>query len=95
MSYKYKDMDAKITLSFNEDVIRKAKKFADKNNISLSRLAEFLLSKVTSSSYKSLDDLPVSDWVNMVSEGEVQYIRTPRSRKELRKEYYEGKKNNE
>jgi hypothetical protein len=60
-------MDAKITLSFNEDVIRKAKKFADDNNISLSRLAEFLLSKVTSSSYKSLDDLPVSDWVNMVA----------------------------
>ena len=86
-------MDAKITISFNEDVIRKAKKFADDNNISLSRLAEFLLSKVTSNTYKSLDDLPVSDWVNMVAEGEMEYIRTPRSRKEVKKEYYhKGKK---
>ena len=85
-------MDAKITLSFNEDIIRKAKRFADDNNISLSRLAEFLLSKVTSSNYKSLDELPVSDWVNMVSEGEVEYVRKPRSSKQWKKEYYTRKK---
>ena len=92
MSYNITDMDAKITLSFNEGIIRKAKRFADDNNISLSRLAEFLLSKVTSSNYKSLDDLPVSDWVNMVSEGEVEYVRKPRSSKQLKKEYYTRKK---
>lgn len=85
-------MDAKITLSFNEDVIRRAKRFADKNNISLSRLAEFLLSKVTNSNYKSLDELPVSDWVNMVSEGEVEYVRKPRNSKQLKREYYNRKK---
>lgn len=85
-------MDAKITLSFNEDVIRRAKRFADKNNISLSRLAEFLLSKVTSTNYKSLDELPVSDWVNMVSEGEVEYVRKPRNSKQLKREYYSRKK---
>ncbi len=92
MSYNNNDMDAKITLSFNEDVIRKAKRFANENNISLSRLAEFLLSKVTSSTYKSLDDLPVSDWVQMVSEGEVQYVRKPHTNKQLRKEYHNRKK---
>lgn len=81
-------MDAKITLSFNESVILKAKKFADSNNISLSRLTEFLLNKVTSSNYKSLDELPVSDWVSMVSEGEVVYNRKPRAKKEMRKEYH-------
>ncbi len=85
-------MDAKVTLSFNEDVISKAKKFADENNISLSRLMEFLLKKATSSSYKSLDELPVSEWVNMVSEGEVEYVRQPRSRKEMKKEYYGSRK---
>jgi hypothetical protein len=74
-------VDAKITLSFDEHVIEKAKKFADDNNISLSRLTEFLLRKVTSKNYKSLDDMPVSDWVSMVSEGEVEYVRKPSTRK--------------
>jgi antitoxin component of RelBE/YafQ-DinJ toxin-antitoxin module len=41
-------MDSKITLSFDESVISKAKKYAEKNNISLSRLIEFLLKKITS-----------------------------------------------
>ena len=85
-------MDAKITLSFDEAVIAKAKKFADDNNISLSRLMEFLLKKATSSSYQSLDELPVSDWVQMVSEGEAQYVRKPRSRKDMKKEYYDSRK---
>ncbi len=66
-------MDAKITLSFDETVIKKAKKYAEKNNISLSRLTEFLLRKVTSNSYQSLEDLPISDWVSIVAEGEVEY----------------------
>jgi hypothetical protein len=85
-------MDAKITLSFNEDVIERAKKLAEENNISLSRLMEFLLSKATTSSYKSLDELPVSEWVNMVSEGQVEYVRKPRSRKEMKKEYFDSRK---
>jgi len=40
-------MDAKITLRFEKDVIAKAKRFADSQNISLSRLTEFLYSKLT------------------------------------------------
>jgi len=81
-------MDAKITLSFDGDVISRAKKFAEENNISLSRLTEFLLNKVTSSDYQTLDELPVSDWVTQVREGEVKYVRKPRSRKDAKKEYY-------
>ncbi|MBK7854951.1 MAG: hypothetical protein IPJ79_08660 [Bacteroidetes bacterium] len=84
-------MDAKITLSFDEAIITKAKRFADDNNISLSRLTEFLLSKVTSSSYKSIDDLPVSSWIAQVSEGSIEYQRASRSRKNIRKEYYHKK----
>jgi hypothetical protein len=33
-------MDAKITLAFDEQVIKEAKAFAKRNNVSLSRLTE-------------------------------------------------------
>ena len=65
-------MDAKITLSFNDDIIQKAKKFAGNNNISLSRLTEFLLSKAISKQYINLDELPVSDWIHTLQEGKVE-----------------------
>lgn len=84
-------MDSKITLSFDQQVISQAKAFAEANNISLSRLTEFLLSKVVDRQYRSLDDLPVSDWVNMVSEGEVEYVRK-NSAKSLKKDYLESRK---
>ena len=85
-------MDAKITLSFNKSVIQKAKDFAEENNISLSRLTEFLLNKVTSGHYKSLEELPISDWVSMVSEGEVEYETKARKNKDLKAEYFKSKK---
>jgi len=85
-------MDAKITLSFDKDTIVKAKKFASENNISLSRLTEFLYSKMTSKNYESLENLPISDWVNLISEGEVEYITKNKSRKDSRKEYFNSKK---
>ena len=85
-------MDAKITLSFNEDIIGKAKRFAESNNISLSRLTEFLYSKITSGNYTQLEDLPIADWVSKVSEGEVEYLTKPRSVKSMKKEYFKSKK---
>jgi hypothetical protein len=85
-------MDAKITLSFDESVISKAKAYAEANNISLSRLTEVLLIKLTSANYASLDDLPVSDWVNMVAEGEVEYRRTQKTRKDMKDDFYSSKK---
>ena len=85
-------MDAKVTLSFNKSIIDKAKDYADKNNISLSRLTEFLYSKLTSSHHQSLEDLPISDWVNMVSEGEAIYQTKARKSKDLKKEYFKSKK---
>lgn len=83
-------MDAKLTLHFNEDVIKKAKDFAASNNISLSRLTEFLYKKITSESYQNLEELPISDWVLKVAEGEAEYKR--RSRKASKEEYYKSKK---
>jgi len=85
-------MDAKITLSFDAEIISKAKKFAEANNISLSRLTEFLYSKMTAKNYDLLENLPISDWVSMVSEGDVEYITKAKSRKDNRKEYFSSKK---
>jgi hypothetical protein len=85
-------MDSKITLSFDEKVISKAKKFAEANNISLSRLIEFLLKKVTASGYNSLEDFPISDWVNEVSEGDAVYQTKKRTRKSIKSEYFSSKK---
>jgi antitoxin component of RelBE/YafQ-DinJ toxin-antitoxin module len=85
-------MDAKVTLSFDESVVNKAKRYADKNNISLSRLVEFLLQKATSGSYASLEDLPISDWVSIVSEGEAVYQTKKKTRKSQRNEFYSSKK---
>tara|TARA_B110000114_G_C14719871_1_gene248811 strand:+ start:282 stop:413 length:132 start_codon:yes stop_codon:yes gene_type:complete len=42
-------MDAKLTLSFDEEVIIQAKKYASEQGISMSRLVEYLLRKVTTS----------------------------------------------
>ncbi|RZL65193.1 MAG: hypothetical protein EOO93_06615 [Pedobacter sp.] len=84
-------MDAKLTLSFNQEIVDKAKKYAAANNISLSRLIEHLLTQVTSKEYKSLEDFPVADWVSMVAEGE--YKRTPKtSRKASKDEFFSSKK---
>ena len=92
MSYKIKNMDAKITLSFDESVIAKAKKFAEEHNTSVSRLMEFLLDKLTSRNYKSLEDISVSEWVNMVAEWQAEYKTRTRSRKEAKNDYFKSRK---
>ncbi|HMR87584.1 MAG TPA: DUF6364 family protein [Saprospiraceae bacterium] len=85
-------MDAKLTLSLDNDVINKAKIFAVKNNISLSRLTEFLYSKLSDKSYPNLEDLPIADWVMMAAEGQAEYKTKPKSSKKLRSEYFDSKK---
>ena len=86
-------MDNKITLSFDESVISKAKKYAEKNNISLSRLIEYLLKKVTANNYSSLEDFPISDWVQQVAEGDAVYeTKASRSRKAAKEEFFKSKK---
>lgn len=85
-------MDNKITLSFDSDIITKAKQYADANNISVSRLVEFLLQKITSSNYQSLEDYPISDWVQQVAEGEATYQTKKRGRQSLKDEFFSSKK---
>jgi hypothetical protein len=83
-------MDAKVTLHFDKEVIEKAKEFAAANNISLSRLTEFLYRRIATGNYKSLEDFPISSWVNQVAEGDAEYKR--RSRKSTKDEFSNSKK---
>lgn len=83
-------MDAKVTLSFNKTVIERAKQYAESHNMSLSRMLELILDKITSNQYASLEDFPISDWVNTIAEGEVSYI-TPKSRAKQKTEFRQRK----
>jgi hypothetical protein len=83
-------MDTKLTLHFDQSVIEKAKRFAEDNNISLSRLTEFLYRQITTGGYKSLEEFPVADWVDQVAEGDAVYIK--RSRKDAKDEYFKQAK---
>ena len=83
-------MDTKVTLHFDRNVIESAKKFAAENNISLSRLTEFLYKRITSGNYQSLEEFPIADWVNQVAEGEAVYKH--RNRKDSRNEFFSNSK---
>lgn len=85
-------MDAKVTLSFDARVIKEAKEYAAGQGISLSRLTEILLRKLTGGGYMNIEDFPVDEWVSMVSEGEAEYITSPRSNKKLKKQFFESRK---
>lgn len=85
-------MDAKVTLSFDKEVIEKAKALAEVHNISLSRFLEYLLRKATSGNYQELEELPIADWVNEVAEGQAEYLTRAKSRKALKKEFFDSRK---
>jgi Family of unknown function (DUF6364) len=85
-------MDAKVTLSFDQEVIRQAKEYAASQNISLSRLVEFLLHRTTMGQYSSLEDFPIADWVKQVSDGPAEYRTRKRSNKDLKDEFFSSKK---
>lgn len=89
---KNRVMDAKLTLSFDEAVVARAKRFAEKNNISLSRLVEFLLQKTTTENYASLESLPIAEWVHLLSEGDAVYQTKKKTRKSAKAEYFSSKK---
>lgn len=84
-------MDAKLTLSLDNEIINNAKLFAEKHNISLSRLTEFLYRKLSENSYKNLEELPIADWVLQAAEGQAEYKSKPKPAKKLRNEYFETK----
>ena len=85
-------MDAKVTLSFNKAIIEKAKIYAESQNMSLSRMLELILDKITSKQYASIEDFPISDWVAILAEGKPEYITSAKSRTKLKSQYHSRKK---
>jgi hypothetical protein len=85
-------MDAKVTLSFNKSIIEKAKHYAESHNMSLSRMLELILDKITTNQYASIEDFPISDWVNTLAEGKEEYVTAPKSNAKLKAQYRSRKK---
>lgn len=83
-------MESKLTLSFDKEVIEKAKDFAAANNISLSKLTEYLFRNITSGHYRTLEELPIADWVSQVAEGKAVYHK--RTSTDTKKDFYNKKK---
>lgn len=83
-------MDQKITLSFNRDVILDAKAYAARMNISLSRLIEYLLSRITSDDFQSLEQFPIASWVAELADGDADYVTQRRSRKEVKEDFFDS-----
>jgi hypothetical protein len=52
-------MDTKLTLSLNKDIIEQAKKYARRKNISLSKLIESYLDRVSSKERKTPEISPL------------------------------------
>jgi len=85
-------MDAKVTLSFNKAIIEKAKVYAEAQNMSLSRMLELILDKITTKQYASIEDFPISDWVNSLAEGKAEYVTSAKSRTKIKSQYHSRKK---
>ncbi len=60
-------MDTKLTLKLNQEVIEKAKQYANEKKLSLSRLIENYLNALTSD--KTNKDLQISPFVKSISSG--------------------------
>ncbi|MGK6352027.1 DUF6364 family protein [Parapedobacter sp. DT-150] len=60
-------MDTKLTLKLDQGVIERAKKYASKQNISLSKLIEIYLQAVTTDSNR--DDIQISPFIKSLSTG--------------------------
>ena len=60
-------MHTKLTLKFNQEVIKKAKLYASEKKVSLSRLIENYLNSLTSD--KSKNELEISPFVKSLTSG--------------------------
>lgn len=75
-------MDSKLTLKLNESIIERAKQYASKKNLSLSRLIENYLDSLTR---EQSDDFEITPFVKSISSG--KSIPSDIDYKEMRKEY--------
>jgi antitoxin component of RelBE/YafQ-DinJ toxin-antitoxin module len=86
-------MDAKITLSFDERIISRAKSLCDELGISLSRFTEIIYTKALEHGNAfTIEELPVSNWVLQVAEEQATYVTKRKNRKQLKNEFFESRK---
>ncbi len=87
-------MDAKVTLSFDAEVIERAKILCDELGISLSRFTEIVYSKALEVGRPvRIEELPVSAWVNAVAEEGLVYLtQNKRTRKDAKTEFFGSRK---
>jgi hypothetical protein len=86
-------MDAKITLSFNRDVISRAKVLCDELGISLSRFTEIIYMKALEHGTSlTIEELPVSNWVLQLAEEQATYVTKRKNRKQLKNEFFKSHK---
>lgn len=86
-------MDAKITLSFEAEVIERAKVLCDDLGISLSRFTEIVYLKALEHGKPfNIEDMPVSEWVSAVAEDQATYITKKKSSKQLKDDFFESRK---
>jgi antitoxin component of RelBE/YafQ-DinJ toxin-antitoxin module len=88
-------MDAKVTLSFDGEVIERAKHLCDDLGISLSRFTEIVYQKALEFGRPaSIEELPISEWVNAVAEDRATYgsQNRTRSRADTKKAFFESRK---
>lgn len=84
-------MVTKVTLSFDASIINQAKTLADDLGISLSRFTEIIYKKAIDMGPKSIEDLPISEWVMQVAEEQATYTTKKKSRKALKSEFFESR----
>ena len=83
-------METKLTLRFDSEIIDEIKRFAESKNISVSKLTEYLFTKVTAKNYKSLEDFPIAKWIDELAEPQNQakkrnqFIRNFTNQRQLR-----------
>ncbi len=76
-------MDAKLTLKLNANVIERAKKYASKRKVSLSKVVENQLDLITRDEPSA--DIKISPFVSSIADGKV--LNDTRDWKELRSDY--------
>ncbi|HRC31811.1 MAG TPA: DUF6364 family protein [Bacteroidia bacterium] len=84
-------METKLTLRFDSEIIDEIKRFAESKNISVSKLTEYLFTKVTAKNYKSLEDFPIAKWIDELAEPQIKYTKPGKKKKSIHKEFYESK----
>ncbi|MBL0117888.1 MAG: hypothetical protein IPP89_02635 [Saprospiraceae bacterium] len=62
-------MDAKLTLKLDQEIIKKAKKYASRRKLSLSRLIENYLGSLTSDQKNDDDEIEISPFIKSLQTG--------------------------